>query len=135
VTSFQTILESLDGVGGAELEIDVVGSGQLAIYTNNVQRFTTTATLPTGVWTHVALTRAGGTLQAYVNGAPAGSGTDAGPLGFGSCPLLMGVDADAGCTGTLNGFLDGRLDDVRIYNRALSPAEIQTDMTTPVGTI
>jgi hypothetical protein len=133
VSSFQTILEALDGVGGAELEIDVVGGGQLAIYTNNAQRFTTAATVPTGVWTHVALTRAGATLQAYLNGAPAGAGSDAGPLGFGSCPLLMGVDADAGCTGALNGFLDGRLDDVRIYNRALSPAEIQSDMTTPAG--
>jgi len=28
----------------------------------------------------------------------------------------------------------GRLDDIRIYNRALTATEIQTDMTTPVGT-
>jgi Concanavalin A-like lectin/glucanases superfamily len=29
--------------------------------------------------------------------------------------------------------LNGRIDDVRIYNRALTPAEIQADMNTPVG--
>ena len=28
---------------------------------------------------------------------------------------------------------NGRIDDVRIYNRALTPAEIQADMNTPVG--
>ena len=31
-------------------------------------------------------------------------------------------------------FFQGRLDEIRIYNRALTPAEIQTDMNTPVGT-
>ena len=29
--------------------------------------------------------------------------------------------------------INGRIDDVRIYNRALTPAEIQTDMNTPVA--
>jgi hypothetical protein len=36
-----------------------------------------------------------------------------------------------GVPGTYN--FRGRLDDIRIYNRALSQAEIQADMTTPVG--
>ena len=30
--------------------------------------------------------------------------------------------------------LAGKLDEIRIYNRALTPTEIQTDMNTPVGT-
>jgi len=30
-------------------------------------------------------------------------------------------------------YFRGRLDDVRIYNRALSAAEVQTDMKTPVA--
>ena len=29
-------------------------------------------------------------------------------------------------------FFDGLIDDVRVYNRALTPAEITTDMNTPV---
>src|SRR5262249_22465268 len=34
----------------------------------------------------------------------------------------------------LSGFeFNGRIDEVRIYNRALSPTEIQSDMNTPVG--
>ena len=30
-------------------------------------------------------------------------------------------------------FFQGRIDEIRIYNRALTQAEIQTDMNTPVG--
>ena len=30
-------------------------------------------------------------------------------------------------------FFSGLIDEVRVYNRALSPTEIQTDMNTPVG--
>jgi hypothetical protein len=30
-------------------------------------------------------------------------------------------------------FFQGFIDEVRIYNRALAPAEIQADMNTPVG--
>ena len=32
------------------------------------------------------------------------------------------------------GFFDGVVDEVRVYNRALSAAEVQTDLATPVGT-
>jgi len=128
---FQTIIEALDGVGGPELEFDLAAGGRVEIWSNGAQRLTTSATIAAGVWTHVALTRAGGTLQVYINGVPAGpTGSDSGTLSFAGCPLLMGVDADAACTGSLNGFLDGRIDDVRIYNRALTQSEIQADMNT-----
>ena len=30
-------------------------------------------------------------------------------------------------------YFDGLIDEVRIYNRALSLGEIQTDMSTPIG--
>ena len=30
-------------------------------------------------------------------------------------------------------YFAGRIDEVRVYNRALTPAEIQTDMNTPVA--
>ena len=49
-----------------------------------------------------------------------------------ACLFFIGVDADAGCTGSLNGFLQGRLDEVRVYNRSLTDAEIQADMGAPV---
>ncbi len=51
---------------------------------------------------------------------------------FSTCPLLIGVDNDSGCTGTLNGYFAGRLDEIRIYGRTLTATEIQTDMNTPI---
>ena len=45
-----------------------------------------------------------------------------GPLQLGAWPLGAPVD-----------FLGGWLDDVRIYSRALSPAEIARDMAMPIG--
>jgi hypothetical protein len=130
---FQTILEALDGLGGAELEFDISPGGALQVWSNGAQRLQSSTAVPVGTWAHVSLMRSGSTLRTYINGDPAGpTGTDGGALAFGSCPLLMGVDADSGCTGALNGFLQGRLDDVRIYNRALTQSEIQADMNTPV---
>jgi hypothetical protein len=42
------------------------------------------------------------------------------------------VDADSGCTGLLNGQFAGQLDEFRLYNRTLSPTEIQAAMNAPL---
>jgi chitodextrinase len=84
--------------------------------------------LETGVWTHVALVYDGLTLDLYQNGVRVGSisksgllSTDASvPTSIGSNPQIYGV-------------LDGTVDDLRIYNRALTSNEVLTDMNTPVG--
>ncbi|MBK7951380.1 MAG: PQQ-dependent sugar dehydrogenase [Deltaproteobacteria bacterium] len=76
-----------------------------------------------GVWKHVALTYDGTTLRFYVNGVLAASAPGAhvptnNPLYFGRWPFDQ--------------FLDGLIDEVRLYDRALAVAAIQTDMVTPV---
>lgn len=132
--AFQTIMEALDGVGGAELEWDLVVGGSVQVWSNSAQRLTTAVSIPVGTWNHMTLTRQGSTIRVYLNGAlQSQTGSDAGALNFSTCPLLIGVDADSACTGLLNGYFDGRIDEVRIHNRALSQAEIQTDMNTPIG--
>jgi hypothetical protein len=90
------------------------------------------ASIPVASWTHVAVTRSGSSLRIYVNGVQdiVGS-TSAASYNFGSCSLLIGVDSDSGCTGALNGYFKGSLDEVRIFNRALSGSEIQQEMSRP----
>ena len=75
-----------------------------------------------GIWYHAAVvvTEQGATdtIQIYVNGQPSGA------------PGLKGVeDSDGifyiGCHKNLTNFWDGLIDDIRIYNRALSPDEIK----------
>jgi hypothetical protein len=46
--------------------------------------------------------------------------------------MLLGVDADAGCTGLLNGYLDADIDEIHVYGRALTGSEIQQVRNTPL---
>ena len=57
------------------------------------------------------------------------------PAGFGSHPLHGSQVAQFVYLGQFGGNthrLDGIVDEVRIYNRALTQAEIQSDMNTPL---
>jgi hypothetical protein len=83
--------------------------------------------LPVNTWTHLAVTYDGATLRLYVNGAQVSSLARTGNLLTSTNPLQIGGDSIYGQ------FFQGMIDEVRVYNRALSQAEIQTDMNTPVG--
>lgn len=82
-----------------------------------------TVTVPVGVWTHVASTYNGTTLTVWVNGVRAGSRAVSGRTCRNDHPLAIGAK-NYPAKGLLEAFWDGQLDDVRIYNRALSAAEI-----------
>jgi uncharacterized repeat protein (TIGR01451 family) len=81
---------------------------------------------PTGSWVHLAFTYDGANVKGYLNGTlqiTKAATTDIQPRGN---PLRLGVD------GSLQQGYNGKLDDLRIYNRALSPTEIQQDMNLAV---
>jgi hypothetical protein len=69
-----------------------------------------------------------------LDGVEVGSGTEADTLGFSTCSLLIGFDADSGCTGTPSNFLKGKLDEIRIYNYARTQDQIGQDYNAGVGT-
>lgn len=76
-----------------------------------------------GVWTHVAgVFTPGVGVSVYVNGALAGTATDAPPNGI----VEVGQDLRLGVRGDSNfdTFYRGGVDDVRIYDHALPPSEI-----------
>ncbi|MBL8210482.1 MAG: putative Ig domain-containing protein [Bryobacterales bacterium] len=76
-------------------------------------------------WQHVAVVKSGATVSLYVNAAlVATAGNAANPVAYSARPLLMGADDYSG-RGAYSGFLNGDLDDVRLYKRALTPIEIQ----------
>jgi hypothetical protein len=73
-----------------------------------------------GIWHHVAGVYNGSTMQVFVNGAPVGNVlARTGPIS----PDTVGVALGKRSGNTLN-YFSGILDDVRIYNRALSTGEI-----------
>src|SRR5205814_769503 len=85
------------------------------------------AELPGDAWTFLAGTYDGSTYRLYVNGQLANSATGNATPGTSTKPLRIGGD------GVWGDFFVGIIDEVRIYNRALSSAEIQGDMQTPVN--
>jgi hypothetical protein len=86
------------------------------------------AALPTNTWTHLSATYDGASLRLYVNGVQVGSRSVSGAIVASSSPLRIGGNAVWG-----DEFFAGLIDEVRIYDRALSASEIQSDRDTPVS--
>ena len=83
--------------------------------------------LPLNTWSHLAATYDGGTLRLFVNGSQVSSLTVSGSLVTSTGVLTIGGESIWGKN------FRGILDEVRIYNHALSAAQIQADMITPLG--
>lgn len=109
--------------GGAEI---AVLAGQYLVFTNGDQVMSGDS-LPVGTWAHVALARTASTIFQYIDGVLVNTSADAVAHDFGGCRMLIGVDADSGCTGSLNGYLDAALDELRVYARVLTAVEIAAD--------
>ena len=85
-----------------------------------------TVAVPVNTWTHLAVTFNGSMLRLFVNGAEVSSKAVSGSIQVSTGALRIGGNA------VWPEYFSGLIDEVRIYNRALSAAEIQTDMNTPV---
>ena len=85
-----------------------------------------TAPVALNTWTHLAATYDGATLRLFVNGVQVGSRAHTGNITASTRVLGIGGNSVWG------EYFNGLIDDVRIYNRALSAAEIQSDMNAGV---
>ncbi len=85
------------------------------------QQIDGTVPLPTNAWTHVAVTLSGNTGRLYVNGVQVGQNT-----GMTLTPSSMGATTQnwIGRSQWADPYLNGRVDDFRIYTNALSAANI-----------
>ena len=81
-------------------------------------------------WTHLASTYDGTWLRIYIDGGAAGAKRVTGRTCVSGEPLAVGAKNNP-TKGLLEAFWDGRLDDVRIYGRALSLAEVRQLATRP----
>jgi uncharacterized repeat protein (TIGR03806 family) len=82
-----------------------------------------------GTWHHVAATRnnTSGAMAVYVDGVLSGSGT--GPTGSRTFPPSFRI----GCIQTGNNFLNGTIDDVRLYDHILTTNEIVALISPPAA--
>jgi hypothetical protein len=84
-------------------------------------------TLRRNAWSHLAFTWDGAVRRLYVNGTEVARAPLRAAAARSGGPLRIGGDPVAG------EWFRGRIDDVRVYNRALTAAEIAVDRRTPVG--
>ena len=79
-----------------------------------------------GAWTYLAATFDGATLRFYVNATQVASMATASAIDVTNGALRIGGDT------VWTEYFNGLIDEVRIYNRPLSPAGIQSDMAASV---
>ncbi|MDQ0114175.1 DUF5695 domain-containing protein [Paenibacillus harenae] len=103
--------------GGAGLRFGISTSG------NGAEQQLNAPALPTGVWKHVAVTLSGTTGRLYVDGVLATTNTamTLKPSSLGSTDLNY-----IGKSQWPDPYLDGMIDDFKIYSRALNGTEIGT---------
>ena len=85
-----------------------------------------TANLTVGTWTHLALTYDGANVRFYVDGVLTGTTPATGTIASSATALTIGSDPFYGQ------YYAGLIDEIRIYNTALTQAQIQIDMATPI---
>ena len=95
------------------------GAGDVSVLGSNL--------LTLNGWFHLAGTYDGSTLRLYVNGSLINSKPLSGNLVSSTSPLRIGGNSVWG------EYFSGLIDDVRIYDRTLSNAEISADMNNPVA--
>jgi hypothetical protein len=85
--------------------------------------FDSTGTVRANTWTHVAATYNGSKLTIYIDGVASGSMNVTGTTCSNDEPLAVGAK-NAPAKGLLEAFWDGQLDDVRVYNKALTATQV-----------
>jgi hypothetical protein len=97
------------------------------LFTTSEQSSAAPNTIPVNAWTHLAATWDATTLRLYVNGTQVATRALGGTLRTSTGVLRIGG------TGVWSEWFRGLIDEVRLYSRALTPAEIQGDMGRPVS--
>ena len=109
--------------GSAGYELSLGSSGKVFVRFNGqaAYRVDSATSYPTdgNTWVHVAGTYDGTTVKLYYNGVSENPKAASFGLLSNTYPLSIGVNGDL-----TQYFFDGAIDDVRVYNRALSDTEI-----------
>ena len=97
------------------------------VFTTDDRALLGPSALPANAWSHLAMTWDGLNIRMYVNGSQVSSAALAGTARTSTSPLRIGG------TVVWPEWFSGVIDEVRVYNRALSATEIASDRDTAVG--
>ncbi len=127
-TRYDIISKEDGGNENNDLSILISENNKAVFYTKETSinhTVTSIQTIPTGIWTHIAGVRDGTSLKVYVNGVL--DNTSTGTLQNISNTNVMLLAANYNALGN-TGFLNGQLDEVRIWNTARTEAELKESM-------
>jgi hypothetical protein len=82
------------------------------------------STLPSGQWSHLAIVLGSGQVRFYLNGTLVTTVALTATISARGNELRIGADANT------QQFYKGAIDDVRVYSRAQTQTEIQSDLNT-----
>ena len=97
------------------------------VFIGSERNATGTSPLPLNAWSYLATTYDGSVLRLYVNGTLASSTAVTGAMAASTGVLRLGGNSVWG------EWFAGLIDEVRVYDRALTAVEVQQDMPTAVG--
>ena len=123
------IVKERPGSNAYHLHASGATSGRVltGIFTTTPNQLWSAAPIAANRWTHLAATYDGAMQRLFVNGVQVASRAQRGAIATSGNPLRIGAD------GVRGEYFRGRIDEVRIYNRALSSTEIQAIMNTAVS--
>ena len=103
-------------------DVKLNGSAHVLQFSSGSQYALLNYSLPMGAWQHVTFTVSSGAVAGYINGAPITTSSNTFTSGFLLPAYQYGlyIGTDAGKAQ----FAKGLIDDVRIYNRVLTAAEV-----------
>lgn len=110
--------------GAFELDLSHAGTGSYSLRLANQRQGAGSTALTTSSWQHVAVTWDGSTVRYYFQGQPDGSATYIGALPVNGKDLGLGGRPSSFPGGLPQFLYSGLIDDVRVYARALSDADI-----------
>ena len=117
IVTQQILVAQLDGTGTGRSWLLVGSTGVISSFLGGVSTLGTTA-LKANTWYHAVVTKKSGVVTVYLNGVSDGSASQTIESATGI--TRIGINKD-GSTSPFGGLID----EVRVYNRALSPAEIK----------
>ena len=120
-SEYRIISKWTNGYENKQVSIDSDGKVHYFLFGTTAAGVTSSTAVPTGVWTHIAVTYDGANMKIYLNDVVKGSAAAVGDVGDGTGTLYLGY-SPAVTAG--EAYFNGLLDEVGWYNRTLSAAEV-----------
>ena len=104
------------------LGVHDVSGCKLNVYYRNAE-ISSNTTVTVGQWHHVVATHTSGSLKVYLDGTQIASNSNTVNQSLNTCAFLIGAELDS--TNSLGNYFDGKISNVKMYNKTLTAEEVK----------